>query len=209
MSAATAACLSAPESTGESDISASFVSGEFGQTDLSSLGTVDWAHWGLGGSNDYNHKSGVTPAISSYSQLGDHSPEPLACCTDPFSWFDGTPTTSASDVIGGLMIDTDDIEGDGFQLTVAADTTPQTLTVYVGAFCARMMLEAVIGGDDGAYYSNTSFDAGDGANTAVYTIEFSAGSSGQTLTIDYLVHDNHCTTGDVGEAWMIGATLSR
>jgi hypothetical protein len=38
-------------------------------------------------------------------------------------------------------------------------------------------------------------------------IDYRAITSGVKLVVTFVIEDNHCTTGDVGELWLMAATL--
>src|SRR5262249_3165046 len=75
--------------------------------------------------------------------------------------------------------------GSGFQLTVPADTTPRTLKVYVGAFSARGSFEASLSDGSASAYSNSSLVNMGNGPSGVYSINYAAQSTGQTLTIKW------------------------
>ncbi len=134
-----------------------------GAIDLSATGATDWAHWGLAGDVDaYNHRSDVAQPISDYVQLGDASLLSTNCCIgDGFSWASGTPTTAATDAIGGIYVDTANASGDGFRLVVPADRTERTLRLYTGNWCVRARLTATLSDASAGPFVDTSFDVPD------------------------------------------------
>ena len=67
--------------------------------DLSTLGTVDWAHWGLGGTyGTFDHKSTGGAQISDVTPIGEGQQLGYIGRQLPraATWTDGTPTPSAS-----------------------------------------------------------------------------------------------------------------
>ena len=184
--------------------------GGVGPVDLTTEGSLDWVHWGLGGVSSVNRKDAVTPQIdAALGVVGMASGlQSVDCCIEPFSWSDGTPTAAVSDVIEGIFVDSANPSGDGLALTVAAGDSERTLQLYVGAWCARTRLEARLGDGSAEPYVDTSLDAPMGATqTARYTITFRAASPQQSLHVELTVDDNHCTTDDVGEVWLFAAAL--
>lgn len=181
----------------------------FGEpVDLSATGGADWVHWGLAGEvGAYNHKSGVGAPISDYSQLGTATLLATNCCIETgFSWTDGTPSEAAAGAIGGIYVDTANPSGDGFRFTVPADTDTRTLRVYTGNWCVRAKLAATLSDGSAAPLEDTSFEVATATlQNAIYTITFRAASSGQTLSIDYTIDENHCIDGDVGELHLFAA----
>jgi len=201
----------APAATGLLTVSATTPQLGFGEPiDFSAAGDADWVHWGLDGDvAAYNHRSGVTPSISNYVQLGDATLLQTNCCIETgFSWSDGTPAATATNAIGGVYVDTANTGGDGFQFSVPADTTPRTLLVYAGNWCVREKLQATLSDGSAPTVVDTSFDVPTAqlAN-AIYTVSFQAGSPGQTLDIAVTIEDNHCTTGDLGELHLFAAAV--
>ena len=92
---------------------------------LTAEGTLDWAHWGLGGTGNYNtfnRKAGVSPpGITTITNIGAggnrdaYSPVPPPVT---YSWTDGSPTASANTTSGIYAT----AVGNGFQFTAPADT---------------------------------------------------------------------------------------
>src|SRR5439155_23514973 len=56
------------------------------EVDLTPGGNVDWAHWGLGSSGGFDHKSGVAQQISNFSQVGTNAAQPFADYPTTFDW---------------------------------------------------------------------------------------------------------------------------
>jgi hypothetical protein len=184
------------------------MAGGWGTANLSVEGTLDWAHWGLTAMSSFNHKGAVAQQLSNFTRFGTASTLQLDCCADTFSWTDGTPTVNASNVIGGVYVKTPNVSGDGFELSIPADTTTKTLKLYTGYWCARAKLQAFLSDGSAPTFVDTSADLTNAADSSIYTIDFSAASANQTLTVDYTMDLNHCTTGDTGEVWLFAATLA-
>jgi hypothetical protein len=162
---------------------------------LTTEGVLDWAHWGNGGIQAFDHKSGVTQQISNYTVVGTSQIFWLTDNPTGFSWSDGTPTANATDVHNGIFaLDV----GNGFQFTVPADTNPKTLRIYVGLWRARGRLEATLSDGSATSFVDSSLINELGTSNGVYTIGFSSASPGQTLTIRYTVETGyHPTSGNV------------
>ena len=188
-------------------LTGSRAAGWWNAVSLSTEGTADWAHWGLTGVGSFNHKAGITSQISNFARLGGSSTLWLNCCAGTFSWTGGTPTTSASNVIGGVYVDTPNVSGDGFRITVPANTSQRTLKLYTGYWCVRARLQATLSDGSAPPFVDTSADLTNAADTSIYTLDFKAATSGQTLTVDYTIDLNRCTKGDTGEVWLLGSTL--
>ncbi len=163
--------------------------------DLTALGPLDWAHWGLNGAQDKNsgefdHKaaSGTTPVglISNYSGVGGAAAYTDSRSAVNFSWSDGTPTHSVTN--------TSDIYVEGYNslsFSVPADTTSRILTVFVGGSSDYATLTAHLSDNSSADFVDSSFGYDkpgnlDGVNyQAAYTLKYQAASAGQTLTVTW------------------------
>lgn len=150
--------------------------------DLSALGTLDWAHWGLTTSTSFNHKAGITSKISNVTGVGfaftsRHTTHPFG-----FTWTGGTPTAGVAGTTTGLLRSA---TGGGFRFTVPAGLTQQTLRVFVGARSGAVAkLVAALSDGSAPAYTDTSLTSG-GTAGRVYTLVYKAGSGGQTLTVTF------------------------
>ena len=151
---------------------------------LTAEGTLDWAHWGLNTKSDFDHKASVTSQISDVTATGtvDQFPDAVV----GYSWIEGTPTASALFTTTGIFITGLSHDGgktNGFQFTVAANTTPKVLKVYAGAWNAQIHFEARLSDGSAAPYIDESLDDVGAGAAAVYRVQFAANSAGQTLTV--------------------------
>jgi len=180
--------------------------------DLNAQGTGDWILWGPLNTGDLiidnpglilARKSGVAPLVSNYKPIGNHGIGAFIF-VNGLSFTDGNqPYSSGSDLF---------VHGrnNGFEITAAADTSPRTLRLYVGAKSARGKLTAFLSDGSAAVVTDNSFDFPSPADangldgTAVYTVTYGAASSGQTLTLRYTVDVDY----GGGQVALIGATLS-
>jgi hypothetical protein len=174
--------------------------------DLSTEGALDWVHWGSHTEYGYDRKANVTPRIgpliATISPSGQ-GPYQYSDNLTGFSWSDGAPQVLVTNTTTGIWAIS---RGSGFRLSVPADTTLRRLNVYVGAFQAQGQFDASLSDNSASPYSNTSIDIGDNAPGGVYTLLFAANSTGQTLTVTYVVrreHDNR-----VGNATWQAVTLA-
>jgi len=101
------------------------VSGD-GKLNLTSEGTLDWAHWGQGGvATNWNRKLGGTALTK--GAIG--SPLPWGVMPMQFTWTNGTPTASATDSRWGIYHDN---SSESFALDAAGDpAVERTLRVYI------------------------------------------------------------------------------
>ena len=98
-------------------------------------------------------------------------------------------------------------QGNGFEITVPADTTPRTLKLYVDVWRVRGRVEAELSdGSISPYVDNslsTVYPAG--AINGVYSITYSAASAGQSLKVRWLLETS---TYPVGNVALEAATLT-
>ncbi|HTI97980.1 MAG TPA: Ig-like domain-containing protein [Dongiaceae bacterium] len=170
--------------------------------DLTAEGPADWAHWGLTASNSFDHKSGVVSQISDFIPLGTNPVQAYSDNYTAFTWSDGTPTSSAAGTPTGVFV-----TGitNGFQLTVAADTTPRQLRLYVGGYGVQAELQASLSDLSAAPYTDTSVNNQYGNTYAVYTINYAAASANQSLQVTFRAFNLYDLT--YGNVTLQAATL--
>jgi Bacterial Ig domain/IPT/TIG domain len=161
---------------------------------LTTEGLVDWAHWGNGGPTVFDHKNNVAQQISNYTLVGTSAIFSLSDNPTGFTWTDGTPTASATNVHTGIFAIG---VGNGFQFTVPADTNLKTVRVNLGLWRAGGMFEATLSDGSAPAYVDGSLVNEMGTSNAVYTLNFAAASAGQTLTIKYTAQAQFHTSGNV------------
>jgi hypothetical protein len=171
---------------------------------LTTLGTTDWAQWGKGGSyGQFNHKASGGSKISNVTQInpGGANFGGYTVASRSTTWTDGTPTSSDTNEHGYIWAN--DAIGAGFSFTVPAGTTAQTLFVYAGGYGSGLTLTAHLSGSSAADYVATA--SGTAAYTEWFTINFTAASAGQTLTISLVKN----STGNylAGSVDLIAAAL--
>lgn len=150
---------------------------------LTTEGTLDWVYWyNVGTSIVFEHKSTATQSISNYTAIGSGTVS-FAKRTTNFAWTDGTPKLKGfldkGLYVAGL--------NNGFQLTVPASTTPQTLRVYVGVTNAQGKFTATLSDGSAAPYTDSTLNIASGTELGLYTITYNAASTGQTLNISFIV----------------------
>jgi hypothetical protein len=153
-----------------------------GSVDLTGEGTVDWVHWGLVDDASINRKATLTPQISDLTLIGNRLPARYADSPSTFAWTDGTPTqfsagTSTGLLIGGFT--------NGFRITAPADPNLHTLKVYVGLYGAAGNFQAFLSDGSAPPYTETSLNSIYDKPHAVYSLDYSAASPGQTLIVEY------------------------
>jgi fibronectin type 3 domain-containing protein len=143
---------------------------------LTNAGTSDWAKW-----PNYIHKASGASQISNFTKIGTPAVQSYANDLRPMTWTDGTPTaTGTNNVAGNYIVGV----GNGFQISAPADTTTRTLLVYVGGWNSGGRLTAHLSDGSAADFVNTAFSA-TGQYDVVYTLTYSAASSGQQLVVQW------------------------
>ena len=157
---------------------------------LTTEGTLDWVYWDSQGTSIiFDHKSGATQSISNYTLIGKGTVS-LARRATFFTWTDGTPKVSATRQKGLYVAGLNN----GFQLTVPASTTLQTIRVYVGVTNAQGKFTASLSDNSALPYTDSSLNTTSGTTLGMYTLPYQAGSSGQTLTITFTVQAHQPNT---------------
>lgn len=154
-----------------------------GVQNLTLLGTSDWAHWGLYSSTSFDHKATGASQISNYTVVNGDPGSAAAFSGVPagFSWTDGTPDGAISDTTSGVYISG---AGKGFRISLPADTTARTVTLYAGVFATTGKMVAHLSDGSAPDYTDTSFSSGSSAQRA-YTFTYEASTPGQTLTLTF------------------------
>jgi hypothetical protein len=160
-----------------------------GSVNLTAAGSLDWGHWGRNGPTAFDHRSGITQRISNITKIGSGGLSWFANCPTTFSWTNGTPTGSATNTPTG--INTNGSIGNGFEITVPADTNLRTLKLYVGVWYTQGKLEATLSDGSASLFIDTSLNNNAGSSFGLYTINFKAGSTGQSLKIRFTILTQH------------------
>ena len=150
--------------------------------DLTLEGTSDWAHWGLTDASSFDHKNGAASKISNFTVLGTNVAQQYADNLTAYSWSDGTPTASATNSSTGVYLNG---LTNGFEIQAPADTTVKRLKVYVGLYGARGNFQAYLSDFSARAYTDTTISNVYGNSYAVFTLDYSAASAGQSLIIQY------------------------
>ena len=99
-----------------------------------------------------------------------------------YAWTDGTPTGSANTTAGLYFTG----GGNGFELTVPADTTMKSLQVHLGGYRARAQVEVTLSDGTVPAFVTTVEDLVNPFDRTL-TINFQAASAGHTLTVRYFM----------------------
>ena len=179
-----------------------------GTQNLTALGTLDWAHWGLTSASSFNHKAGVTSQISNFTVVGTGAANRYADNAFGFSWTGGTPTASATNSTTGVYISG---VGNGFQITVPADTTQRTLTVFVDSYHAQGKMVAHLSDASSPDYVNTAISSTGLTVQGAFTLVYRAASSGQTLSVTFTNIANNVSDANIAleAAALVGTVGAR
>src|SRR6266404_2600771 len=161
--------------------------------DLSSVGKLDWAQWGLNPSNQFNQKIGPG-LISNFSVIGAATAIPYVTNLNGYSWSDGQPVSTVTNATTGMLV-----AGltNGFLILVPAETITRRLKLYVGVNAAQATLQADLSDSSAPPYNDTSLDGGLNTSNAVYTLNYAAASGGQTLAVRFTVSALYDPAGSV------------
>ena len=162
---------------------------------LSTEGEIDWVHWGLFTETSLDRKSGVLAQISDFT-LQDASNGyayvyQFADNANGYTWSDGAPNAAITNTTTGVWAYGVPQIGSGFKITAPADTATRTLKVYVGAYAARGKLEAFLSDGSATGYTNTSLFNIVNGPSGVYTLNYSAASASQQITVRWTLTKCH------------------
>ncbi len=157
---------------------------------LSNLGSSDWAHWGLSSASDFNGKARVS-LISDVNAVGGAKMPRGTNSMAVYSWTGGAPTGNASKTNAGLRVYNID---KGFEFTVPATTSAQTLKVYVGAKNVSGTFKATLSDGSAPVYM-TQVEKLNGITSQVISLNFKAASAGKKLTVRYVLTAKPGSTG--------------
>ena len=180
--------------------------------DLTAEGTLDWIFWessnngGAGPLNDvFDHKIGSTQ-ISDLSVYGANNIDlDGSQAGSLFTWSDGTPDLSVSQTNWSFF---NSGLSNGLQFTAQADTTTKYLTVYGGNFGGGITFQATLSDSSAPPFSAVLYNTRDDLSHDVFTVQFSANSPGQTLTVVLFVNYEGPSDGIDTSAGLSAAALA-
>src|SRR5262249_62289220 len=73
------------------------------QVDLTAEGTIDWIHWGHGGTDNLNRKKDVQLQLSTWTRTGTGKIEKFDKFPIQFVWKDGFPTANSTANASGVF----------------------------------------------------------------------------------------------------------
>ncbi|MFM7584680.1 MAG: PKD domain-containing protein, partial [Caldilinea sp.] len=178
-------------------LSGNLTSNAVSNLNLTAEGTVDWTVWGTGADTSLApvaRKSGVTPRISNLVDISNGNPlrglGQFGSFSHTFQWQDGTPTPSDSQVAAGLQHSNDEYGpnglGEGFAVTVPADTTQRRVRLYGTYHDSFAQVTATLSDGSAPPFVAAVSTAGNNVPVLI-DITYAAASIGQTLTISWVV----------------------
>jgi hypothetical protein len=148
-------------------------------TDLSTLGTLDWAHWGYTAATDFDHRLGAD-AIPTFTPIGGATALQFTAFANSFSWSDGTPhaavlaTNTGVYMVGG---------GTGFALDLPADGAMRVVRVFAGNYNSTARFVAHLRDGSAPDYVAENVDNGAGSYR-LFIVRYRA-SVGTTLQVTW------------------------
>jgi len=162
--------------------------------DLTAEGMRDWVHWGHQSPDGVDRNAAVTPLVSGLSLLGNVQLQGYGNNLVAFSWTNGTPNAQVTTTAGVFVVGV----GRGFSVTVPANTTVQTVKLYVGGYQSRGQVRAHLSDSSVSDYIDATFSRSDGSlYNATYTFTFKAASPNQTLILQWQALSLSQTDGNV------------
>ena len=162
--------------------------------DLTSIGALDWAHFGLVEAGAINRKRAVPALISMTTTtgavLGRYSNRPVEV-----SWSDGVPTERVTGTRSGAEVSS--TLASGFELRAAGDPArARRLEVFLGGWAARGRL-TVRYGAAAPVYTDVTFQAQDRAQDRVYRIWFRPTTVDIPLVVQWSIDQLYDEHGNV------------
>jgi hypothetical protein len=144
---------------------------------LSATGSLDWVHLGFDSVSTLNRKISANPRISAPVTLDGLNPAMVLPNSIAFAWTNGTPVIAATTANGLAVTNV----GNGFEFTVAADTTTKWVQVFVGSVSAGAAIEVTLSDSSAPAYAD-SWTSVELTNRA-YVFSYGAASAQQTLRV--------------------------
>jgi hypothetical protein len=180
-------------------------------TDLTGLGTVDWAYWAQTGNGltppvaPSNRKSGGS-AVSSLTNVGGSTLRGTtqSATVGRYSFTDGTSPASATNVgLAGLVFNSDigtNAAGKGLSFTVTGDPAAERgVVLFLGGFSATGNLTLTLNGATTIVDSSQVFPGTGPKELSAFTVRFQPDSAADVLTVQWTASDVvNATSGHVG-----------
>jgi hypothetical protein len=155
--------------------------GPTGTINLTTEGTLGWAHWALGNKDDFNHRS-AADLITKGTVFGGMATR-WGSYPQKFTWSDGTPTVSATTNAGFYVTGKDD----GFTFDASGDpAAARTLKLYLAWNNATATVDASLSDGSAPAFSGKVPPTPSGSMSiepVVYTITFKPITAGAKLNV--------------------------
>ncbi|MEM7220376.1 MAG: putative Ig domain-containing protein [Pseudomonadota bacterium] len=148
--------------------------------DLTTQGVDDWVHFGLGGDNAVNRKSGVPTQIPLWSAINAATPVTGSVSETDYSWLDGTPQGNATTDFTIRVFEQDR----GFSLSLPASRSERIARIYVTTSSSAGVFSATLS-DSSAPLFTTTIPSGS-RETREITLVYRTGSSNQTIDLTWV-----------------------
>jgi hypothetical protein len=150
---------------------------------LTTIGPVDWVHWGQFTEFAYDRKFVASNLISDFTVLGNPNP-----AQGPFqrsdlsggcNWQDGLQNSFATNTTTGTYLIG---KNNGFSITIPVGNTTNVLKVYVASIAGGGNFTATLSDASAGPYSSSSANVVEGC----YTLTNAGATTGGTLTVTWL-----------------------
>ncbi len=176
---------------------------------LTTLGTIDWAHWGRAGVYaNYDHKAAGGSMISGVTEIETNAADSGKAAASVsnqarlISWTDGTPTANVTNDYGFVYAEAPSSrQGIGYSFTVKADTTVRTLYVLAGGYGTTPRLQAWLSDGSAVGVTNVTSPNSTTNYQRVYALVYQANAPNQTLTVSY-TRESGTYSVDLVAAWL-------
>lgn len=167
--------------------------------DLSNEGTIDWVHWGEGGTYSLERDTKGNFAILEGTPSAPRQRHTLS--PERFSWTGGTPAASDDGTNSGIRTCG---AGNGFTLSAPATPEPRRLRLYLGVSGARgkLTLKLTTGGET---VTSDLTEQDDKMTTAKVAISYRSTKPGK-ISIEWITEKSF--DSDCGGVALQAATLS-
>ncbi len=172
------------------------ISANTSDTNLTTQGVLDWAAWGNEQDGSLNNDNSLSPSsrklganlITGITAIqASPSPSNMAQYFGPlprFSWTDGTPDVTGTNLALGVRTGNGGT-GLGFELTAPASLGTNTLQVYFVGFSSTIAVTATLSDGSATPDIDSTGPIGGSDAPLIYTVNYSADSIGQTLTLRF------------------------
>ena len=166
--------------------------------DVTTEGTSDWTLWSVTGDQQSEQKHGTSEPMGQLAIVGSDPGRQSGGGGTAFRWSDGTTQPQGTSTQKGAVVCG---AGNGFSLTVPADTTPRTLRFYVNVWHGQGLLQTSLSDGSAASYTDTSLTDTQSGQAGVFTLTYAAASAGQHLNVHWTSVGTGCIVAQ-GATWM-------